>query len=80
MDINILIKSFIILKLKLNKNILKKSSNNILFEINHKIYLINFLSKYPNNLLFLSRYMLFLTIMRNFVIEFQFKKINNLIK
>ena len=45
---------------------------NILFEINNKRYLINFLSKYPNNLLFLSQYMLFLTIMRNSVIEFQF--------
>ena len=72
MDINILIKSFIIFLIKLNENILKRYGNNILFEINNKIYLINFLSKYPNNLLFLSRYMLFLTIMRNFVIEFLF--------
>ena len=43
---------------------------NILFEINNKIYLINFLSKYPNNLLFPSQYMLFIT--RNSVIEFHF--------
>ena len=72
MDINILIKSFIIFLLKLNKNISKIYGNNILFEINNRIYLINFLSKYPNNLLFLSQYMLFLSIMRNSIIEFQF--------
>ena len=71
MDINIIIKSFIIFLLKLNRNIFKRYGNNILFEINNKIYLINFLSKYPNNLLFLSQYMLFLTIRRNSVIEFQ---------